>query len=33
VIPDPTAARLPGLRTHGSYGLGLYFTGRALKAA
>jgi hypothetical protein len=31
--PDPTAARLRSLRTHATYGLGLYLTGRALKAA
>jgi hypothetical protein len=30
--PDPTAARLRSLRTHATYGLGLYLTGRALKA-
>ena len=30
---DPTAARLRNLRTHSTYGLGLYLTGRALKAA
>jgi hypothetical protein len=28
--PDPTAARLRSLRTHATYGLGLYLTGRAL---
>jgi len=31
--PDPTTARLRSLRTHATYGLGLYLTGRALKAA
>jgi hypothetical protein len=30
---DPTAARLRSLRTHATYGLGLYLTGQALKAA
>ena len=30
--PDPTVARLRSLRTHATYGLGLYLTGRALKA-
>lgn len=31
--PDPTAARLRSLRTHATYGLGLYLTGRALPSA
>jgi Protein of unknown function (DUF2938) len=31
--PDPTTARLRGLRTHATYGLGLYVTGRAPAAA
>lgn len=31
--PDPTAARLRSLRTHATYGLGLYLTGQALKTA
>jgi hypothetical protein len=31
--PDPTATRLRNLRTHATYGLGLYLTGRALAAA
>jgi hypothetical protein len=31
--PDPTAARLRSLRTHATYGVGLYLTGQALKAA
>lgn len=30
--PDPTAVRLRNLRTHATYGLGLYLTGRALRA-
>jgi DUF2938 family protein len=31
--PDPKVARLRSLRTHATYGLGLYLTGRALAAA
>lgn len=31
--PDPTTARLRSLRTHATYGFGLYVTGLALKAA
>jgi hypothetical protein len=29
--PDPTAARLRGLRTHAIYGLGLYLSGQGLE--
>ncbi len=31
--PDPTAARLRSLRTHATYGLGLYLTGQVLRRA
>ena len=30
--PDPAAVRLRNLRTHATYGVGLYLTGRALEA-
>jgi hypothetical protein len=31
--PDPASTRLRNLRTHATYGFGLYLTGRALNAA